>query len=165
MSSDEMNIEQFQELRQKHIGRLLQQASRGFNSRAIAKLRQRGHTGLTLVHTLLLSYLDLEGTHITVLAVRAGITKQSMGQLVLDLEKRGYIERRVDPLDRRATLVLFTDTGWQFLRDAYEIKQEIEAEYQAALGEKEMQQLRAALRRLLEQEDSQEREVPPRNGV
>ncbi len=149
MHSDGLDIEQFQELRQKHIGRLLQQASRGFNSRAIARLRQRGHSGLTLAHTLLLSHLDLEGTHITVLADRAGITKQSMGQLVLDLEKRGYIERRVDHLDRRATLVLFTSTGWQFLRDAYEIKKEIEAEYQAMIGEEEMERLRATLSRLL----------------
>jgi DNA-binding MarR family transcriptional regulator len=161
MRSDDMDSEQFQELRQKHIGRLLQQAFRGFNNCAIAKLRQRGHTGLTLAHTLLLSHLDLEGTRITVLADRAGITKQSMGQLVLDLEKRGYIERRVDPLDRRATLVFFTSTGWQFLRDAYEIKREIEAEYRAILGEEEMQQLRTSLRRLLEQADSEELPAPP----
>lgn len=156
MNSNEVNSEQLQEMRQQHIGRLLQQAYRGFNNRAIAKLRQRGHSGLTLAHTLLLSYLDLEGTRITVLAERARITKQSMGQLVLDLEKRGYIERRVDPLDRRATLVFFTDKGWQFLRDAYEIKKEIEAEYQAILGEEDMKRLRSALTRLLEQADSEE---------
>jgi len=161
MSSDAVNIEQLQEMRQQHIGRLLQQAFRGFNHRAIAKLRQRGHSGLTLAHTLLLSHLDLEGTRITVLAERAGITKQSMGQLVLDLEKRGYIERKVDPLDHRATLVLFTSMGWQFLHDAYEIKREIEAEYQAILGEEGMKQLRVALTRLLEHADSQEPEVPP----
>ncbi len=160
MDFDVVKSEQLQEMRQQHIGRLLQQAFRGFNNRAIAKLRERGHTRLTLAHTALLPYLDLEGTRITVLADRAGITKQSMGQLVLDLEKRGYIERRVDPLDRRATLVLFTSMGWQFLRDAYEIKREIEAEYQALLGEEELQQLRATLKRLLEQVDSEQREVP-----
>lgn len=153
MSSEVVNDEQLAEMRQQHIGRLLQQAYRGFNNRAIAKLRQRGHTGLTLAHTLLLSHLDLNGTHITVLADRAGITKQSMGQLVLDLEKRGYIERSVDLSDRRATLIRFTNAGWQFLRDAYEIKKEIEAEYQAILGAEEMKQLRILLQRLLEQED------------
>jgi DNA-binding MarR family transcriptional regulator len=161
MSSDAVNSEQLQEMRQQHIGRLLQQVFRGFNNRAIARLRQRGHTGLTLAHTLLLSHLDLEGTRITVLADRAGITKQSMGQLVLDLEKRGYIERRADSFDRRATLVFFTCTGWQFLRDAYEIKKEIEAEYQAIIGEEEMRQLRATLMRLLEKADSDELKVPP----
>ncbi len=118
MDFDVVKSEQLQEMRQQHIGRLLQQAFRGFNNRAIAKLRERGHTRLTLA-----------------------------------LEKRGYIERRVDPLDRRATLVLFTSMGWQFLRDAYEIKREIEAEYQVLLGEEELQQLRATLKRLLEQVD------------
>jgi DNA-binding MarR family transcriptional regulator len=150
MSSNEVDREQLLEMRQQHIGRLLGQAFRGFNNRAIAKLRQRGHSGLTLAHTLLLSHLDVEGTRITVLADRAGITKQSMGQLAIDLEKRGYIERKADPSDHRATLVLFTSTGWQFLHDAYEIKKEIEAEYQAILGEEEMQQLRATLSRLIE---------------
>lgn len=148
MNFEAVKHKQLLEMRQQHIGRLLQQAFRGFNNRSLTKLRERGHVELTLAHMQLLPYLDLEGTHITVLAERAGITKQSMGQLILDLEKRGYIERRVDPLDRRATLVLFTSRGWQFLQDAYEIKTEIEAEFQALIGEAEMQQLREALRRL-----------------
>ena len=143
------NQDEVRALRQQHIGRLLQQAYRAYNHRAIAKLRERGHTGLTLAHTLLLSNLDLEGTRITVLAERAGITKQSMGQLVEDLEKRGYVERQVDATDRRASVVRFTPAGWRFLQDAYELKQEIEAEYQAILGAAEFDQLRATLRQLL----------------
>src|SRR2546430_651421 len=103
MSFNEVDREQLLEMRQQHIGRLLQQAFRGFNNRSIVKLRQRGHIGLTLAHTSLLSHLDVEGTRITVLAERAGITKQSMGQLAIDLEKRGYIERKTDPSDHRAT--------------------------------------------------------------
>jgi MarR family transcriptional regulator, temperature-dependent positive regulator of motility len=35
-----------------------------------------------LAHTTLLAHLDPDGTRITVLAERAGMTKQSMGQLV-----------------------------------------------------------------------------------
>jgi DNA-binding MarR family transcriptional regulator len=156
-----MDIELFQQMRQDYTGRLLQQAFRDFSNRAIARLRQRGHSGLTLAHTLLLSHLDLEGTHITVLADRAGITKQSMGQLVLDLEKRRYIERRADPSDRRATLVFFTSMGWQFLRDAFEVRKEIEAEYQAMVGKQEMEQFHRTLRRLLAQTASQGHEAPP----
>ena len=148
MDFEPENGEELQTLRQQHIGRLLQQAYRAYNDQAIAKLRQRGHTGLTLAHTLLLSNLDLEGTRITALAERAGITKQSMGQLAEDLEKRGYIERQVDASDRRATVVRFTRTGWQFLQDAYELKQEIEAEYQTVLGAEGFAQLRGALQQL-----------------
>jgi DNA-binding MarR family transcriptional regulator len=149
MDFEPENQEQLRALRQQHIGRLLQQAYRAYNHQAIAKLRERGHTGLTLAHTLLLSNLDLEGTRITTLAERAGITKQSMGQLVEDLEKRGYVERQVDATDRRASVVHFTPAGWQFLQDAYELKQEIEAEYQDMLGEAVFDQLRATLRQLL----------------
>lgn len=148
MDFEPENKEQLRALRQQHIGRLLQQGYRAYNDRAIGKLRQRGHTGLTLAHTLLLANLDLEGSRITALAERAGITKQSMGQLVADLETRGYIERQVDPTDRRATVVRFTRLGWQFLQDAYELKQEIEAEYQAILGADGFAQLRAALQQL-----------------
>lgn len=149
MDFEPANKEEVRTMRQQHIGRLLQQAFRAFNHRAVAKLRQRGHTGLTLAHTLLLANLDLEGTRITVLAERAEITKQSMGQLVEDLETRGYIAREVDATDRRASLVRFTRTGWQFLQDAYEIKQEIEAEYREVLGIEGFDQLRAALLQLV----------------
>ena len=36
---------------------------------------------------------------------RAQITKQSMAELVLHLERLGYVERVPDPSDRRAKLV------------------------------------------------------------
>jgi len=148
MNFDEGVIEDLQQMRQTHIGRLLQQMYRQFNQQAIARLQQQGHQGLTLAHIQLLSHLDIEGTRITTLAERAGITKQSMGQLVTDLEHQSYIERKADPSDRRASLVFFTDRGWEFLQHAYTIWREIEADYQTILGEGEMRQLRSSLEKL-----------------
>jgi DNA-binding MarR family transcriptional regulator len=142
--------EQIEALRQEHIGRLLLRAHRAFSELSFEKLRARGHEGLGITHTALLANLDLEGTNITVLADRAGITKQAMGHLVVDLEQKGYVQRVADPTDRRATLIKFTDSGQQFLRDAYYVKQEIEAEYTAVLGVERMEELRAALTILLE---------------
>lgn len=138
-------------LRQQHIGRLLQRAYRLFSQQAAAKLHARGHTALSLAHTTLLSYLDLTGTRISALAERADMTKQAMGQLVADLEAQGYVARRQDPDDRRATLIEFTEAGWRFLLDAAEIKREIEAEYEAILGAERLAELRAILESLLEQ--------------
>ena len=152
LATDSQHIAQLKAMREEHVGRLLQHAYRNFNTRAVAKLRQRGHTGLTLAHTLLLSHLGLEGTRITVLAERAGITKQSMGQLAIDLEKHGYVERRPDPTDGRAILMHFTDLGWRFLEDSFAIKREIESEYQAILGEQGFDQLKAALNQLIDAE-------------
>ena len=137
-------------LRQGNIGRLFQRAARAYSDLALIKLREYGHEGLTLFHTALISNLDLEGTRITTLAERAGVSKQAMGQLVADLEQRGYIERAPDPSDGRASLVKFTEQGWEFLQDAYRVKQAIEAEYAKILGEAEMNTLWDLLKRLID---------------
>ncbi|HAX24833.1 MAG TPA: MarR family winged helix-turn-helix transcriptional regulator [Thermomicrobiales bacterium] len=145
--------EQIHEMREQHIGRLLLRAQRAVNARAIARLHERGHHGLTLTHTSLLPYLDLEGTRITTLAERAGMTKQGMGQLVRDMERQGYVRRDVDPADARAVLVRFTDVGWQFLGDARAVRQEIEAEYADILGRDQLEALRKTLQVIIQMDD------------
>jgi DNA-binding MarR family transcriptional regulator len=139
-----------QELRDQHIGRLLLQAQRTFNNQAIEKLRQRGYQGLGVTHTALLPHLDLDGTRITVLAERAGMTKQGMGQLVADLERQGLVTRKPDPADGRAILVQFTDAGWTYLRDAHEVKKELEADYAQILGASGLAELRSLLTALID---------------
>jgi DNA-binding MarR family transcriptional regulator len=159
-----VEIEQIAELRQQHIGRLLLRAHRDFSLRSVEKLRARGHAGLSLAHTGLIAHLDLDGTRITTLAERVGVTKQAVGHLVQDLEQKGYIERSTDPSDRRATIVRFTEAGWQFLRDAHVVKREIEAEYTAILGTEQMQELRSALTLLLEHDAPAQREAGRANA-
>jgi DNA-binding MarR family transcriptional regulator len=148
----QVSAERIRETREQHIGRLFLRASRSFAALATRKLKERGHRGLGATHTALLPHVDLEGTRATTLAERAGMSKQAAGQVVHDLERQGYVERRPDPADGRATLVCFTDAGWRFLRDAGEVKREIEAEYAAILGEERMRLLRSALDELLEHE-------------
>lgn len=149
-----LTIEQLEELRQEHIGRLLLRAHRAFNERALRKLRQRGHVGLSMVHLTLLPHLDVNGTQATVLAERAGMTKQAAGRVIDDLEREGYVQRLPDPTDRRASLIVFTSTGRQYLVDAYHVKKEIEAEYATLLGAERMQQFRSTLQDLLGNDDS-----------
>lgn len=146
----EVAEDEVRELREQHIGRLLLQAQRAFNARAIAKLHARGHAGLTVAHTALLPHLDLEGTRITTLAERAGMTKQGMGQLVSELERQGYVRRGTDPTDARAVLVRFTDAGWQFLRDAHAVKRELETEYATILGQEQLDALRRTLQAIVQ---------------
>jgi len=154
-----LDIAQLAEIRQQHIGRLLQRAARAFSVRAAEKLHARGHRGLSLAHTTLLSYLDLDGTRVTVLAEHAGMTKQSMGQLVKELEQQGYVSRRPDPSDQRAALVTFTEAGWRFLADASAIKQEIEAEYASILGTERLEELRRSLRLLIANSEPSNQEL------
>ncbi len=62
--------------------------------------------------------IDPEGTRLTVLASRAGISHQAMGELVAELEQRAIVERVPDPTDRRARLIRLTDEGRAVVRAA-----------------------------------------------
>jgi DNA-binding MarR family transcriptional regulator len=76
------------------------------------------------------------------------MTKQSMGYLVDYLEEHGYVERRADPSDRRASLIFLTDRGWAEVREALSIIAAIEAEWARRLGKRRMEQLRELLSEL-----------------
>ena len=144
-----VNPKALEAMRQSHIGRLLLTAQRDYSVRALAKLRDRGHGGLTLAHTNLLAHLDVAGTRITTLAERVGVTKQAIGGLVGELEEKQYVRREPDPADGRASIITYTAAGRDFLQDAHEVKQEIDAEYSAILTPKGFTDLRRLLDRLV----------------
>jgi DNA-binding MarR family transcriptional regulator len=93
----------------------------------VERLHAAGYRDHTAAHHPVFENIDREGTRLTVLAARAGMTHQSMGELVQTLERRGYLERRPDPFDGRATLVLLTSHGRQAVRRAIAEIAEIEA--------------------------------------
>jgi DNA-binding MarR family transcriptional regulator len=134
---------------QQHIGRTILQAYRAFANQSVVKLRERGYEQINLAHTSLLANLDPDGTSIAVLAERAGMTKQSMRQLAIDLENKGYVKRMIDLQDKRAHPIAFTDTGWQLMQDVQEIKQQMQAESRSLLGEENMQILETGLTKLI----------------
>src|SRR5687767_2217620 len=76
----------------------------------MGRLWAAGFVELRLAHSRVFEHLGEEGATVTALAQRAQMTKQSMGELVIDLARLGYVERRVDPTDRRAKLVVLTPT-------------------------------------------------------
>ena len=100
----------------------------------IARLDAAGFAGLTPAHQAVFENLDPGGTRLTELAARAGITHQSMSELVSVLEQRGYVERRPDPGDGRARIVRLTPTGRQMARRAIKEMAAIEAEWRQRLA-------------------------------
>lgn len=131
------------------LGRLLLRAARAFGASVSARLQARGHRHVRMSHATLLLNLELGGARIGVLAARAGMTKQAMGQLVRELEQLGYLERRSDPDDRRATLVQLTPVGWRVVLDLQEVISELEAEFQDHIGYTAMRQLQNNLGALI----------------
>jgi DNA-binding MarR family transcriptional regulator len=84
---------------------------------------------------------------LTELASLAGLTKQSVGEIVDDLAKLGYLERYPDPTDRRAKLIRLTDKGLEAQRIGFSLFAQLEADWADAFGADRI----AALRALLEE--------------
>ena len=150
MPSSDTERDDVQHLRDHHIGRLFLQAHRAYSAHAIADLRARGYTELGAAHAAILPHIDVEGTRATVIAERSGMTKQGAGQVVDDLARQGLVQRIPDPADGRASLVVFTEAGWNYLRVAAELKQEIEADYAQLLGSEQFETLCTNLARIVE---------------
>lgn len=134
--------------RGENVGRLLLRAQRAFDDELNARLREGGYGDVRPAHSAVFAHVDAEGTRSSELAERAGMTKQSMGELVSDLEKKGYVERLEDTVDRRAKVVRLTDKGRRHVRDALAIIGQIEKGYERRLGAKRLRELRAVLKEL-----------------
>lgn len=152
MSPSSAERNQLQTVRDHHIGRLFLQAHRAYSAHAIELLRARGYGQLGPAHAAVLPHIDLDGTRVTVIAERAGMTKQGAGHVIADLEQQGLVSRAPDPADGRAALVRFTEAGWTYLRVAHDLKVEIESEYAQLLGAAEFETLCSQLARIIDYE-------------
>ncbi|WP_105385057.1 MarR family winged helix-turn-helix transcriptional regulator [Neorhizobium alkalisoli] len=112
----------------------MNEAVRLFEGRIIENLKSNGHSELTAAHINLTRNLDEDGTRLTELARRASLTKQSMSELVDQVEQTGLIEKRRDPSDGRAKLVCFTEKGLEWLEAFHESLEVAEKEMRDELG-------------------------------
>lgn len=131
--------------RPENLGVLLREPFRVASARLHERFAERGHPDVRAPHGNVMQFLDDEGTRVSVLAERAQMTKQAMGELVAHLESHGYVERVPDPADRRAKLVRSTAKGNELYAIAREFVAETEAEWTELLGAERMRQLRGIL--------------------
>ncbi len=134
----------------EHIGRLLLRAHRSFGARFLADLQVLGHSTFTLAHLSILPHIEPDGTRASVLAERTDMSKQSVAQLLSELEAEGYIRREKDAEDGRAAVVRMTSRGEAVYRDAKKVKRDIERDYERRLGEEGLAGLRRALALLID---------------
>ncbi|UZJ34256.1 MarR family winged helix-turn-helix transcriptional regulator [Streptomyces endophytica] len=83
------------------------------------------------------------------LAERLGVTKQAAGQIVDDLEKRGYVRRQPHPAGGRRKLVVLTDAAHQHLAVAGRILHDVEAEAARSTDQQDLAPLRTELANLI----------------
>jgi DNA-binding MarR family transcriptional regulator len=124
--------------------------------RLFARLRERGFEHVREGHGCVFGFIDIEnGSRLTELAERAGLTKQAVGEAATELERLGYVERLPDPKDRRAKIIKLTPSGLDACLTGRQIFAEIEREWAEEFGE----ELIAALRDAVERIAASEREA------
>ncbi|NKY58690.1 MarR family winged helix-turn-helix transcriptional regulator [Nocardia flavorosea] len=121
--------------------KLLTLASAAVEGELNADLRARLSADVRPAHYAVFRYLDPAGSRVGELAQAAGMTQQSMGELVAQLESVGLVRRQVDPADRRARQVVCTPAGRAALALAGERIAGIEQRITRAVGETGMRDL------------------------
>lgn len=131
--------------RHANIGRLLNNAVRRFERRLMEIMVESGYADTRITLFNLTKNLDVEGTRLTELARRAGMSKQAMGELVDECETLGLVRRVRDPSDGRARIVLFTRAGRLWLDAFRSAVTRAEREVRTELGEHQLKMLVKAL--------------------
>ncbi|WP_432155657.1 MarR family winged helix-turn-helix transcriptional regulator [Streptomyces sp. bgisy153] len=108
----------------------------------------RGFEGVRPAHGFVFARLAPQGATVTEVATHLGVTKQAASQLVDELVRKGYVERRVHPGDARARLVVLTERGWECTRAAEQAATEAVSAWAGMLGEGEVRALRESLSRI-----------------
>jgi DNA-binding MarR family transcriptional regulator len=126
--------------------RLLGVAFDHFSTEHTQRVAAAGYPDIRPGHGCVFGGIDPEnGSRLTDLADRAMMTKQTVGEVVSDLEKRGYVERVPDPEDGRAKIIRLTAQGREVYLTGWQLNDELEKEWAARFGEDRVAALREAL--------------------
>lgn len=117
---------------------------RAMDERVRQAMRDAGYD-VTVAQARLAQRIAEDGTRLTELADRAGVTKQTASLLVAALEREGLVERVPDPADGRARLIQLSSRGREAAHRAMEVVIGVEGEWTAHLGPELTERLREAL--------------------
>lgn len=120
--------------RGRNMRQLLLSASRIVNRHVVDGLRARGYAGLRSTHTTLLSNMPLAGGSVSATAERAGISKQAMGRLAVELESAGYLQVMPDASDARVRRLELTPEGKKLMLDSLDVMADLERRYAELIG-------------------------------
>ena len=140
-----------------HLGVLFERGRRLLNHALLERFRAAGFGDLRDGHGPLFAFLPADGARVTKLAERARVTKQSMGELVTELESLGYVQRTPDLADRRAKLVRFTAKGRRAARIGVKAAAAQERAWAELIGPDRVADLRRSLEEITAANDLADR--------
>jgi len=129
------------------IGALLRQSYQEVAKMINHRIEQLEYNEIRSTHFPVLQPLFFHPSGMTSseLASLAGITKQSMGEMVKYLEERGYVEKTKSPSDARAWLIVLTPKGVELMNRIYEVVTELDEQFAERFGRERFQDLRNLL--------------------
>jgi len=132
-----------------NLGLLLFIPYRYLESAVLAELKAHGHD-IPQNQARVFQRIAPGGSRLAELAEAAQVSKQTVGSIVDQLERSGYVRRVPDPSDARARLVTVTAKGRELVEISLPVVREVEAAWTAHLGAARTRQLREALTALRE---------------
>jgi DNA-binding MarR family transcriptional regulator len=103
-------------------------------------------------HNHVLRHLDRDGTRASVIAERAGLTRQAITMIVDELEAAGVVTREPDPQDGRAKRIVYTEAGLRAFDESRRQIRAIERRWSRELGSRRWTALKEALGELTGEE-------------
>ncbi len=129
------------------IGTHLKKIYRIYSGLLLQSLQKRGFTDLRPSFLeVLFAICEADGSSIKDIGKACGLKKQTMTSHLNELEKRGYIRRSVNALDKREQLIFLTDYGTRFKLNLLECAQEIEVFYSDLVGMVELNRMELMLK-------------------
>lgn len=127
------------------IGGLLRLAWQIHRERLYDLVTANGFANVTPAQFQLFRWPGIDGLRPGEIAQLAGLSKQTITDLLGELERAGYVERHPHPDDRRARIVRLTPRGHQLQRTTHETSRALEASWAANVGRKRFAALRSTL--------------------
>src|SRR3712207_4407044 len=118
----------------RDIPDLLDRVYQRLNLAIIRGLADAGYGGIRPAHAAVFETIGQAGRS-SAMAELAGMTKQSMGELVAHLERHGYVERVRDPDDARAYIIRLTALGRDAAREATRVMNGITDGWSDVIGQ------------------------------
>ena len=129
---------------------MIDKAARVMRADMTANAHRAGFTEVAPAHNVVFATLPPGGARAADMAARAGITRQSMGEVVRDLVRLGILEMVPDPSDGRAKLVTYTDYGVRVAQAGLDHIAALDRLFRDELGEEEYDAARRVLERVRE---------------
>jgi DNA-binding MarR family transcriptional regulator len=116
---------------------------------AHTELASRGHADVRPVHDFAIRAIAAGADNASELGRRMAVSKQAAAKTIAVLQERGYIARDVDPADARRKRLQVTPRGFDMLREAEAIFDELRDRWAHQIGAARLTELEAQLAELV----------------